>query len=765
MEDLRYLLEYINPAQCSYQEWVNVGMALKHEGYSAEVWEDWSAKDTKRYHYGECARKWRTFQESTNEIVTGGTIYQLAAEFGYTPDEGRELSWDDEIEYQKGVVVSPGWVEGREIQEPAEWHPGREAARYIETLFEPGEVIGINMQSRLDEERQKYIPVSKGVYNLTAGEILEKLSKYGDDIGAALGDYDPRAGAWIRFNPLDGEGVRNTNVTEYRYALVESDELEIEKQNQIIRELELPVAVLMYSGGKSIHAIVRIDAADYREYQKRVEYLYKICEKNGIPVDTQNKNPSRLSRLPGCERGDRKQFIIDTNIGKGSWDEWHEWIEAVNDNLPDIEDLSETWDNIPELAGELIAGVLRKGHKMLIAGPSKAGKSFLQIELCIAIAEGLTWLGRKCAKGRVMYVNLELDRASCLHRFRDVYKALGIRPTALKNIDIWNLRGKAVPMDQLTPKLIRRAQKRDYAAIIIDPIYKVITGDENSAEQMARFCNQFDKICAELKCATIYCHHHSKGAQGGKKSMDRASGSGVFARDPDAQLDMIELPLADALKEQHLNRAMCDWARKENYLTLADEAYRDHLGEDDLLVWQKVNAFIENSLDEQVRKKVPGIWEDRRRYLNDRDKTLTSLRSSTAWRLEATLREFPAFDPINVWFEYPVHRMDDTGALSDVDPESEKSAYEKMIDARKSKVKQEKADNLSALTVAFEGLENDGVASAIDIAEEIGVSADTVKRWFGNGKRSRKEYKKLFTTYEDPEDKRLYLKRKESTDE
>ena len=61
------------------------------------------------------------------------------------------------------------------------------------------------------------------------------------------------------------------------------------------------MAELMFSGGKSVHAIVRIDAADYREYQKRVEYLYQICEKNGLKVDTQNKNPSRLSpasRLP-----------------------------------------------------------------------------------------------------------------------------------------------------------------------------------------------------------------------------------------------------------------------------------------------------------------------------------------------------------------------------------------------------------------------------------------------------------------------------------
>ena len=43
----------------------------------------------------------------------------------------------------------------------------------------------------------------------------------------------------------------------------------------------------------------------------------------------------------------------------------------------------------------------------------------------------------------------------------------------------------------------------------------------------------------------VYCHHHSKGAQGMKKAMDRASGSGVFARDPDAQLDIIELEMTE----------------------------------------------------------------------------------------------------------------------------------------------------------------------------------------------------------------------------
>lgn len=36
---LTELLEYVDPALCSYQEWVNVGMALKHEGYTAMDWD------------------------------------------------------------------------------------------------------------------------------------------------------------------------------------------------------------------------------------------------------------------------------------------------------------------------------------------------------------------------------------------------------------------------------------------------------------------------------------------------------------------------------------------------------------------------------------------------------------------------------------------------------------------------------------------------------------------------------------------------------
>lgn len=760
--NLEELLTHIDPGLLNYSEWTEVGQALKLEGYSCDVWDAWSRRDYGRYHEGECAKKWRSFRR--DEGVTGGTIYHFAVRQGWSPvknEDYDELDLNGSISYEApdNRIVGEGWAEHREVEAPKDWSPITELSRYLETLFSPDEVFGYVASSfeKPDKEgRMKWVPANKGIYTMKVGDMLQNLrqaKKEGKTLGDVIGKYNEAAGAWIRFNPLDGNGVNNENVADFRYALVESDAMDIEAQNGIIRQLNLPVAVLVHSGGKSLHAIVRIDADDLKEYQSRVNYLYDICRKNGMVIDTQNRNPSRLSRLPGCDRGEKKQFIVDTNIGCKSWDEWKEWTEAVNDDLPDFEELVIEWNNLPELAPELIEGVLREGHKMLIAGPSKAGKSFDLIELAIAIAEGGRWHGFRCHQGRVLYVNLELDRASCLHRFKDVYGALRTRAGSIKNITIWNLRGCSIPMDKLAPKLIRRAKDKGYKAIIVDPIYKVITGDENSAEQMAKFCNQFDKVCKELKTAIIYCHHHSKGAQGGKRSMDRASGSGVFARDPDAMLDMIELELPAATIDQEINKAVCSACRQFLEAHVSDRDWTEELSQDDLLMASKVTEYCRNAIGGSKWKT--DIFE---KQIAD---AATKARSMTAWRIDGTLREFPKFEPVNCWFRYPIHVPDESGALSDVEPETEVSGHQKMIEARKKKAEKEKVENLNQIEIAFEGLQVDGSAAVADIAEEIGVAADTIKRWFGKGKRSKPDYKKRFETYQKTDDERLYIRRKD----
>ena len=238
-------------------------------------------------------------------------------------------------------------------------------------------------------------------------------------------------------------------------------------------------------------------------------------------------------------------MLVETNVGCANWDEWLKYNESNTDDWPDIVPLSEALIDPPPLADELIEGILRKGHKMLISGPSKAGKSFFLMELAVALANGGRWIGFKCRKSRVLYINFEIDSASCIHRFIDIRAALKERHHVEshhnEDLMVWNLRGHAMPLNEMVPKITAKCKDFGLDVILVDPIYKVLMGDENNASDMGAFCNEFDKIANLLHCSVIYCHHHSKGAQGFKKAMDRASGSGVFARDPDAQLDMLEI--------------------------------------------------------------------------------------------------------------------------------------------------------------------------------------------------------------------------------
>lgn len=706
--NLLELLDYINPSELSYQEWTNVGMALKHEGYEASDWDSWSAQDSERYKRGECFTKWNSFNETAGEIVTGGTIFDYAKRGGFVPQKKIDpnegvLGWEDEI----GNIIDKDSIDSIELHEPSDssWNPANELIRYLTTLFDTDEYVGFVVSS-IENEKGKFIPGNRGNFRMTAGQIVEGLHSCNGDIGAVIGDYNQAAGAWIRFNPLNGEGVRNTDIASFKYALVESDSLDIGKQLSIIHQLELPVAAVVYSGAKSIHAIVKVDASDNKEYRERVSYLYKICDKNGLEVDSQNKNPSRLSRMPGCIRGEHKQFIIETNTGKETWSDWVEWVESMNDDLPDEENLADVLFNLPDYAEELIEGILRQGHKMLLVGPSKSGKSFSLIELCIAIAEGTKWMGRQCKQGDVLYVNFELDRASCLHRFKDVYQTLGLTPNNANRIFVWNLRGKTPALDQLVPKLIRRAEKKKYIAVVVDPIYKVITGDENSASEMAKFCNQFDKIADALGASVIYAHHHSKGAQGGKKSMDRASGSGVFARDPDALLDMIELDMNKEVKEHFLNEA-----RVEAMHAVLDKyvpkwrTYIYQTKKTDDHDFEAMNDYCAEMLGFEQMNELQYLTE----LKVDEAKHITAL------QISGTLREFATFDPINCFFKYPIHFLDNGNLLKGCRPEGskKKSKFEKMNETNKKK----QDENIELFLNAFEQLNHDGQVTVKELAE------------------------------------------------
>lgn len=124
-------------------------------------------------------------------------------------------------------------------------------------------------------------------------------------------------------NPLTGrEGVTKEGKTSFRcgacvaafrFALVEFDVLPITEQCAfwagVIASGTLPLRSLTYSGGKSIHGLVEIGAADVDAWGKSIDkLLYAVANPTAPDVcraDRACRNPDRLTRLPGATRPDK----------------------------------------------------------------------------------------------------------------------------------------------------------------------------------------------------------------------------------------------------------------------------------------------------------------------------------------------------------------------------------------------------------------------------------------------------------------------------
>ena len=117
----------------------------------------------------------------------------------------------------------------------------------------------------------------------------------------------------------------------------------------------------------------------------------------------------------------------------------------------------------------------------------------------------------------------------------------------------------------------------------------------------------------------------------------------------------------------------------------------------------------------------------------------------TAWRIDGTLREFPRFKPIDLWFRYPIHQMDKAGELEDVKPESAGQTWKSNFQKKKSpeELKKEKEANLES---AFDACTISGKVTVGDLAQFLGISEKTVRRrlkehggfWVDDGEVGRK---------------------------
>lgn len=259
--------------------------------------------------------------------------------------------------------------------------------------------------------------------------------------------------------------------------------------------------------------------------------------------------------------------------------------------LVDIADV--TGENVPELPPAIIEGLWRPCGKLILVGPPKAGKSMEAIHLALCIATGREWLGRKCHMCNVLYVNVEISEAEFANRVDCARKHMGLASYEcegrFKMVTLTGRRdaeGERYKMPQLVNELVLAHEGYPFDVCVIDPIYKLETGDENTADGTNDFLAEMDRLNIATGCATMYVHHTGKGGAGNRSVWETGRGSSNFANDAYAVVSFEELYLSPKANEAAWSEML--------HMGIADPsqaAYRIRFGTRGFQAPPSVNAF------------------------------------------------------------------------------------------------------------------------------------------------------------------------------
>jgi len=181
--------------------------------------------------------------------------------------------------------------------------PTADAVLLLKTLYEPNDLIFIG---------DRY---NRGIIGQTIRAVADWIDYFQD--GGATSPF-------IIINPLTGEPAPTKGsatetlrgdlcVKDFRYCLVEFDNLNHEDQIKFWAAVKMPICALIDSGNKSIHAwiavqsLAKVETLEQWQSEIKIRLYERILRPLG--VDMTCSNPARLSRLPGHWRNKKAENI------------------------------------------------------------------------------------------------------------------------------------------------------------------------------------------------------------------------------------------------------------------------------------------------------------------------------------------------------------------------------------------------------------------------------------------------------------------------
>ncbi len=228
----------------------------------------------------------RAFQRACNDAI-GQQALVKPQKLKFDPDKLKSVA-------AKAPDVDVQWIARHSPIPPTEVT----SRQFLEHLYLPGEKVVIF-------------------------SVFESQGQCVYEVGGAwqppLPDGGPN-GVWFLANPVDGQEHPNPrlngklsrrseeSVTSWRYLVLENDEAPEVEWLAALVQLPLRIAAIYTSGGKSIHALVRIDAATKADWDAKCREIKPVVVTLG--ADESALTAVRLSRLPGARRAARLQELL-----------------------------------------------------------------------------------------------------------------------------------------------------------------------------------------------------------------------------------------------------------------------------------------------------------------------------------------------------------------------------------------------------------------------------------------------------------------------
>lgn len=236
-----------------------------------------------------CEQQRRAYEYVGNSNSSEITTPQKCASVAFSPEKlaaaASRVSIPDPTEFiRQRSIFAPATITAED---------------FLNHLYEKGEHIVVFTEQKSQGQAVFSVGHSSG----------EKLPQSGPS--GVLYLIQPIDGRWHKMPEGKFSRRSKESVLRWPYLLLESDEADSSQWNRLLIQLPLKIVAIYTSGRRSVHAIVRIDAASKEDWDSFKINLAKIM----VPLvaDTKALTAVRLSRLPQCRRGESLQELLYLN--------------------------------------------------------------------------------------------------------------------------------------------------------------------------------------------------------------------------------------------------------------------------------------------------------------------------------------------------------------------------------------------------------------------------------------------------------------------